>query len=126
MWLTSEISSSASMIFLLAMVLHCGTSAAGEADAPVASDNDNPAAPNAGTAFLRLFRFEVCLVCDMARASTPEHRAIDKKVRKVSTPKKPKTKILDTCRGQALMRHRRHALREEAIFSLEGAERPRA
>ena len=33
-----------------------------EADAPLASDNDNPAAPNTGTALLRRFRFDACLV----------------------------------------------------------------
>jgi hypothetical protein len=45
-----------------------GTSVA--ADAPVASDNDNPAAPNNGTAHARLFRFEDCFARDMMM-STP-------------------------------------------------------
>jgi hypothetical protein len=30
------------------------------ADAPPASDRDNPAAPRTGTAFLPAFRFEAC------------------------------------------------------------------
>jgi hypothetical protein len=34
--------------------------AAGPPDAPLAKDNDNPAAPSTGTAFLRRFRFGVC------------------------------------------------------------------
>jgi hypothetical protein len=41
------------------------TSAAGplvDADAPLASDSDNPAAPKTGIALLRQFRFEACLV----------------------------------------------------------------
>jgi hypothetical protein len=45
-----------------------GISAAGTsvaADAPLASDNDNPAAPNNGTAQARRFRFEACFACDM-------------------------------------------------------------
>jgi hypothetical protein len=33
--------------------------------AALASDNDNPAAPNIGTAFLLRFRFEAGLACDM-------------------------------------------------------------
>src|SRR6516225_7336975 len=32
-----------------------------DADAPLASDSDNPAAPKTGTALLRRFRFEACL-----------------------------------------------------------------
>jgi hypothetical protein len=47
-------------------VVFCGvTSAAGppvDADAPLASDSDNPAAPKTGTVLLRRFRFEACLV----------------------------------------------------------------
>jgi hypothetical protein len=35
------------------------------ADAPLASDNDNPAAPNNGTAHARRFRFEACFGWDM-------------------------------------------------------------
>jgi hypothetical protein len=35
------------------------------ADVPLASDNDNPAAPNVGTVFPRRFRFEDCFACDM-------------------------------------------------------------
>jgi hypothetical protein len=50
-------------------VLRAGISAAGAPDAPLASDNDNPAAPNTGTAFLRRFRFEACFAYDMAETS---------------------------------------------------------
>jgi hypothetical protein len=32
-----------------------------EADVPLASDKDNPAAPSTGTALLLRFRFEACL-----------------------------------------------------------------
>ena len=49
-----------------------GISAAGTsvaADAPLASDNDNPAAPNNGTAHARLFRFEACFARDMVEFS---------------------------------------------------------
>jgi len=44
-------------------VFHVRTSDVGAsvaADAPLASDKDNPAAPNNGTAHARLFRFGVC------------------------------------------------------------------
>ena len=44
-----------------------GTSVA--AGAPLASDNDNPAAPNNGTAQARLFRFETCFARDMTEYS---------------------------------------------------------
>jgi hypothetical protein len=37
----------------------------GTAEAVLAIDNDNPAAPNTGKALLRRFRFEVCFVLDM-------------------------------------------------------------
>jgi hypothetical protein len=37
-------------------------------DAPPASDNA-PATPNTVTAFVRLFRFELRLLCDMVEAS---------------------------------------------------------
>jgi hypothetical protein len=53
-------------------VFRVGTSAAGPlvtADAPLASDNDNPAAPNTGRALLRRFRFEACFACDMMDSS---------------------------------------------------------
>jgi hypothetical protein len=40
--------------------------AAGAPDAPLANDNDSPAAPNNGTAVLRRFRFADCFVCDIA------------------------------------------------------------
>jgi len=51
-------------------VLRVGISTAGPlvaADAPPASDNDKPAAPNTGTAraLLRRFRFEACFECDI-------------------------------------------------------------
>ena len=52
-----------------------GTSVA--AGAPLASDNDNPAAPNNGTAQARLFRFETCFARDMTEYSLGqmiEHR----------------------------------------------------
>ena len=42
----------------------CGVTSAGppvDADAPLASDSDSPAAPKTGTALLRRFRFEACL-----------------------------------------------------------------
>jgi hypothetical protein len=39
------------------------------ADAPPASDNDNPAAPNTGTAFLARFRFKPCFAYDMTETS---------------------------------------------------------
>jgi hypothetical protein len=40
----------------------------GTADAPLAIDNDNPAAPNKGTAHARRFRFEACLGWDMVES----------------------------------------------------------
>jgi hypothetical protein len=45
-----------------------GTSVAAE---PLASDNDNPAAPSNGTAHARLFRFEACFARDMVDSSVP-------------------------------------------------------
>jgi hypothetical protein len=39
------------------------------ADAPLASDKDNPAAPNTGTALLLRFRLEACFACDMVESS---------------------------------------------------------
>ena len=45
-----------------------GVSVAGTwvaADAPLASDNDKPAAPSKGTAHARRFRFKACLDWDM-------------------------------------------------------------
>jgi hypothetical protein len=56
----------------LAVVFSVGIFAAGTsvaADAPLASDNDNPAAPNNGTAHARCFRFEACFACDMVESS---------------------------------------------------------
>ena len=50
-------------------VFGVGISAAGlliAADAPLASDNDNPAALNTGTALMLRFRFvEACFACDI-------------------------------------------------------------
>jgi hypothetical protein len=49
-----------------------GISAAGPsvaAGAPLASDNDNPAAPNKGTAHARCLRFEVSFALDMVESS---------------------------------------------------------
>jgi hypothetical protein len=47
-------------------VLVIGIFAAGPADAPLANDNDNPAAaPSTGAAFLKRLRFEDGLACDM-------------------------------------------------------------
>jgi hypothetical protein len=48
-------------------ILAAGPSVA--AGAPLASDNDNPAAPNNGIAHARCFRFEVGFVRDMVRSS---------------------------------------------------------
>ena len=60
------------MISLLAVVFCVGISAAGTsvaADAPLASDNDNPAALNNGTAHARLFRFDAFFAFDMVESS---------------------------------------------------------
>lgn len=63
--LTSESSSSPSVISCVGAVFCKGTSAAGlAAYAPPAIDT-NPAAPRTGTAFDRRFRFGACFVCDM-------------------------------------------------------------
>jgi hypothetical protein len=53
-------------------VFRVGISSAGPpviAAAPLASDNDNPAAPNTGTAHARRFRFDACFSCDMVECS---------------------------------------------------------
>jgi hypothetical protein len=53
-------------------VFWVGVSAAGTsvaADAPLASDKDNPTAPNNGTAHARLFGLEACFARDMAEYS---------------------------------------------------------
>jgi hypothetical protein len=71
--LTSEISSSPNVISWFAAVFCVGISAAGTsvaAEAPLASDNDNPAAPNNGTAHARCFRFEGFFVCGMVTSHT--------------------------------------------------------
>jgi hypothetical protein len=47
-----------------------GISTAGAPDAPLASDNDNPAAPNSGKALLRRFRFESRFACAMVETSS--------------------------------------------------------
>jgi hypothetical protein len=65
------ISSSPKVISWLAAVFCVGVSAAGTsiaADAPLASDNDNPAAPNNGTAHARP-RFGTCFARDMVESS---------------------------------------------------------
>jgi hypothetical protein len=61
------------VISLLAVVFCVGISAAGisvAADAPLASDNDNPAAPNNGTAHALCFRFGSFFVCGMVASHT--------------------------------------------------------
>jgi len=45
-------------------VFRVGTSVAA-ADAPLISDNDNPATPNTGATLLLRLRFEACLSCNM-------------------------------------------------------------
>jgi hypothetical protein len=49
----------------------------GTADAVLASDNDNPAAPNTGRALLRRFCFEACFEFDMTNV-LPSVRAYSK------------------------------------------------
>ena len=41
------------------------------ADAPPANDNDIPARPNTGTAFVTRFRFEACFTRGMVASSVP-------------------------------------------------------
>jgi hypothetical protein len=50
-------------------VISCVVGPTVAAGAPLASDKDNPAAPNSGTAHARLFRFEACFARDMAKSS---------------------------------------------------------
>jgi|SRR6516164_6449960 len=69
--LTSAISSSLSVI-CGRMVLWDGVSAVGTAvaaDAPPASDKDATATPTTGTASLRAFRFEACVLCGIIESS---------------------------------------------------------
>jgi hypothetical protein len=47
--------------------------AAGAADAPLANENDKPAAPNAGRALLLRFRLVGCFARDMADTSHTSH-----------------------------------------------------
>src|SRR5262245_5481687 len=71
--LTSAISSSLSVI-CGRMVLWDGVSAVGTAvaaDAPPASDKDATATPTTGTASLRAFRFEACVLCGIVESSIP-------------------------------------------------------
>jgi hypothetical protein len=42
-----------------------------DADAPPASEKVNPAAPNTGTAFVTLFRFESCFTPGIVASSIP-------------------------------------------------------
>jgi hypothetical protein len=70
--LTSETSSSLSVISWLGAVERAWVSAAGTAvaaDAPPASDNDTPTAPNTGKVSFRLFRFETCGMIDSSVSS---------------------------------------------------------
>jgi hypothetical protein len=62
----SQASSSRSVISWITPALRVMLSGTGEfaRGASLASDNDNPAAPKTGTAFLLRFRFEVCSVRD--------------------------------------------------------------
>jgi hypothetical protein len=53
----------------LGSALRVGMFAAGAADTPLASDNDKPAAPNAGRALLLRFRLDGCFARDMADTS---------------------------------------------------------
>src|SRR5215468_982133 len=46
----------------------------GTADAALASDNDNPAAPNTGRALLRRFSFEVCFAWGIVHSFPPSGR----------------------------------------------------
>jgi len=48
----------------------------GTADAPLASDNDNPADPNTGRALLRCFRFEVCFAWGIVNSFPPDARQV--------------------------------------------------
>jgi hypothetical protein len=59
---TSEISSSP-------RVISCAAGPTVAAGAPLGSDNDNPAAPNKGTAHARCFRFEAFFLSDMVESS---------------------------------------------------------
>jgi hypothetical protein len=84
--LTSEISSSPSVISRFTAVFRAGISAAGLwrlTDVRPASENDSPAASGTGPALLRRFRFEACVVCDMVKSSDTfgqNSRSIDRKL----------------------------------------------
>src|SRR5262249_2235087 len=49
----------------------------GTADAALASDNDNPAAPNTGRALLRRFCFEVCFAWGIVNSFHPPSAVLD-------------------------------------------------
>jgi hypothetical protein len=57
------------VISWLTPVFGVGIFTAGPPDAPLASENDKPAAPNTGRALLLRFRFEACFARDMADTS---------------------------------------------------------
>jgi len=74
----SDISSSPRVTRLSSPVFEVDVSASplGTADAPLASDNDNPAAPNTGRALLRCFRFEVCFAWGIVKSLPPDARQV--------------------------------------------------
>jgi hypothetical protein len=79
-------------------VISCAVGPTVAADAPLASDNDNPAAPNNGTAHARCFRFEACFARDMAKSSYTfgqyRYRTLGKPLRgSVSSHSGPQTDI---------------------------------
>ena len=74
----SDISSSPRDTRLSSPVFEVDVSASplGTADAPLASDNDNPADPNTGRALLRCFRFEVCFAWGIVNSLPPDARQV--------------------------------------------------
>jgi hypothetical protein len=74
-------------------------------DAPLASDNDRPAAPNTGAAFLLRFRRKVAFACDMvepqfftvSRAPCSVRMSVELII---ETPKRPPRQIVcSLCRN---------------------------
>jgi hypothetical protein len=70
-------------------VFGVGIFAAGPADAPLASENDKPAAPNTGRALLLRFRFEACFARDIAATSTLPGNVQTARLRKQSATLAP-------------------------------------
>src|SRR5215467_6135024 len=86
-----------------------------DADAPLASDSDNPAAPKTGTVLLRRFRFEVCLVRAISGSPIFSTKQQAHRVRRPVGHSLPTRTTVVVLWVQAYRAHRGSGLRCDAI-----------